>query len=185
MSTRYNDNFDNGIGSNAAINVILGTVKSSLEKNLNDSNLLATLGMMHVRFKESFENLLKTNRIQDYDETQNYNRIKRTHSIHNRFVDTKFRTVNSSIYYTEKFRNYLKNQNKIGHTYDGVIWKRAKDLHKTARFAVDDQNSLNVYSDSNIINERNYKKYFQTTDLDQGSLGIIEKYLSFLILNLI
>lgn len=112
----------------------------------------------------------KSNRVEDFDETQNFRKIQDKHSISNPFVDNTFKPSNESIFYTKAFRNWLISLGKAD--YKGnFIWKRAKDLYPNPQFAVDDsdENYLSVY---NKINEKNYKTLFRTTDLDQGSLGM-------------
>ncbi|RMZ95081.1 calpain-3 isoform X2 [Brachionus plicatilis] len=164
----HSNNLDDD--QNSAIeNIIINTIQSKLESNANDMALIRTLSAMPARFKEAFEGILKTNRVEDFDETQNFRKIQDKHSISNPFVDTTFRPCNTSIFYTESFRNWLISLGKADYR-GNFIWKRAKDLYPNPQFAVDDsdKNYLSVY---NKINEKNYKALFRTTDLDQGSLG--------------
>lgn len=174
---------------NSAINnLVINTTLYKLENNVNDMNLIKALSAMPTRFKEAFESILKvlnydkkflifkyfiwfekTNRVEDFDESQNFRKIQDKHSISNPFVDNKFRPCDQSIYYTQNFKNWLHSLGKT-HNRGEFVWKRAKDLYSNAQFAVDDreENFLSVY---NKINENNYKTFFRTTDLDQGSLG--------------
>ena len=90
------------------------------------------------------------------------------HSKQNRFVDTKFRASDQSVYFSREFKKYLKDNDKIRD--NEIKWKRAKDLYPNSRFVADDSN-INASFDTSMINQSNYRNFFQTTDLDQGAVG--------------
>lgn len=163
----HNNNLDDD--QNSAVNsLILNTIQSSLERNNNDINMLRAVSIMPARFKEAFEGILKTNRIEDFDQSQNFRKIQDYYSNENRFVDTQFRPCNKSIHHTESFKNWLVSQNKTNHRQE-FVWKRAKDMCRNPQFAIDETNQ--VFSVYHQINEQNYRNFFHTTDLDQGCLG--------------
>ncbi len=109
------------------------------------------------------ENVIITN----YCSTQDFENIKLTHSITNRFVDKQFRTVNESVFYSSKFENHLKKNNKLSQN-SIVKWKRAKDFFKNSHFVLDQENR---FKNLKNINQNNYLEFFHHTDLDQGILG--------------
>lgn len=158
-------------GSNLILNsLIASTVQQNLERNLNDHQFVNACGFkLQVKLKQAFENLLKSQQIDDYDLTQNFRRIKQNHSIEYRFTDTEFRACDKSVYHSEVFKEWLNKQNKLD-SKNHVIWKRAKNLVNNAQFVIDDDN-INESVKLSRINEKNYKSFFRTTDLDQGSLG--------------
>ena len=149
--------------------VIMNTIKTSLEKSSNDVSLVKAVTMMPARFKDAFESLLKVNRIEGFSPKQNFQAIQATYSAQNRFTDNEFPPTNDSIFYTDNFKYWLISQNRVTPRRGQFVWKRAKDLVNNAQFAIDDETNqpFSPYS----INERNYKRYFRTTDLDQGCLG--------------
>lgn len=55
------------------------------------------------------------------------------------------------------------------------VWKRAKDLVADAQFSIDDE--TNQAFSPYTINSDNYRRFFRTTDLDQGYVGNYNKLL--------
>ena len=160
----------NRIANELILNTLIASsVHRKLERNLKDQNMIKALGLMQTRFKNVFEGLLNTSRITDFDQTQNFRRIEQHHSKEYRFTDTEFRACDKSVYYSSTFKDWLTRQNRMNSNGE-VIWKRAKNLVQNACFAVD-ENNPSILLSAHTINEANYKNYFHTTDLDQGSLG--------------
>jgi hypothetical protein len=169
------------LNNTALDNVIINNIKKSFDLADDDENaqpsfskektenILKIAGLLKIRFKETFESIIKANRIEDFEPEQNYRKIKEIHSIKNRFTDTKFKPAASSIYYSSSFYNYL-NRNHYCDRSGQIRWKRAKFLVENAQFAVSDHSS-NFDRQPVNLNERNYKNFFHTTDLDQGALG--------------
>jgi hypothetical protein len=110
----------------------------------------------------------KAGEVHDFDSTQNYALIVKNHSIENPFVDSIFPACNQSVYYSEFFMNNLIIKN-LADLSGGITWRRAKDLAEDAQFAVDDEGRSYLSPDQ--IDQKNYIKYFQTSDLAQGSIG--------------
>ena len=104
----------------------------------------------------------------DFDETQNFETIKKTHSLKNRFTDNKFPANDSSLGYSNEFVLSLKARR------GPITWKRAKDLHPKAQFALRDSNDK---FEDNVITKNNYKEFYKTTDIHQGSLGNVYNFL--------
>jgi len=102
---------------------------------------------------------------------QDFEQIKRTHSLSNRFIDTAFRVSNDSVFFTQKLGEYLREKCKYGGCENKPIqiqWKRAKDLHPMSHFLLDKNNQpVNL----NKITESNYLEFFKTKDYEQGLLG--------------
>jgi hypothetical protein len=65
------------------------------------------------------------------------------------------------------------NQGRIDSRSGRVTWKRAKDLVNNASFAMPENNRRYQAPAFNpaTVDEKNFRAYFQTTDLDQGALG--------------
>jgi len=171
INKSLNDSCEMSQGSSIIVNTLIAsTVQQRLERNINDAQFMNACGFkLQVKLKQAFENLIKSQQIEDYDQTQNFRRIKQNHSMEYRFTDTEFRACEKSVFHSNVFKEWLKRQNKLDFK-DEVIWKRAKNLVKNARFVIDDDN-VNESIKFTRINESNYKKYFRTTDLDQGALG--------------
>jgi hypothetical protein len=107
---------------------------------------------------------------EDFDSSQNYIKIKNSHSIENRFVDNIFKANNESVFTSKKFFDFLKNHHAFPDSHSNSIkWIRAKDLYGNKSHFVLNENHQKI--DSNSINETNYMNYFKTTDFDQGILG--------------
>lgn len=179
--------------------LIANTIKNTLETNSTDASLARSVGSMPIRFKDAFESMIKvllinclfffffqiifspspnkqnkkikTQRIEDFSPTQNFTRIQASHSSDNRFVDTEFPACNASIFYTDNFKYWLISQARVSPQRGGqFVWKRAKDLVADPHFAIDDDTNQ-VFSPY-TINSNNYRRFFRTTDLDQGFVGI-------------
>ena len=80
------------------------------------------------------------NMINNYCPTQDFEQIKKTYSINNRFVDDQFMTTNESVFYSSKFENYLRRNSKLPQNFKIVKWKRAKDFFLNAHFVLDQEN---------------------------------------------
>ena len=132
--------------------------------------------------------------IENYNNAQDYAKIKRGHSKITRFIDEQFPPCNSSIG-SEKFITKNDFRPNIKESRN-VKWERAKVsclffkrdlffvLNKVkfkffylkiknlfsgaAHFVLDEERN---YVNPKKINELNYTKYFRTTDLEQGLLG--------------
>ena len=104
---------------------------------------------------------------------QDFQQIKRTHSLNNRFIDTAFKVSNDSVFFTQKLGEYLREKCKYGGCENKPIhiqWKRAKDLHPASHFLLDRNNQpVNL----NQVTESNYLDFFKTKDYEQGLLGEI------------
>lgn len=100
-----------------------------------------------------------------FDETQDIYDIKRKHSLYNRFLDNSFPADDSSVFSGGQLRQRLLEAGKLS-PEGTVIWKRAKELLPDAQFAMDDKKRP-----CKEVSERTYKKYFQISDIHQGSLG--------------
>jgi hypothetical protein len=83
-------------------------------------------------------------------------------------VDQKFPACNESVCHAESFLNSLIIKD-LADLNGNITWRRAKELVQNAHFALDDDE--NSYSSPDQINQQNYIKYFQTSDLAQGSVG--------------
>ena len=119
----------------------------------------------------SFEGNANSNNYENFIQYQDFSNIKRKHSINNKFIDTEFWPSNDSIFFSERFQDYLKKKRKFPPNEKLEIeWIRAKDFckEKNAYFVLDKQNQP---IDLNLVNETNYQKIFNTRDLEQGLLG--------------
>ncbi len=142
---------------------------TSFESNMHSSFDLSRNLASPVNMNEAFNDILKNNQIDNFISTQDYQSIKRMHSIRNRFVDNQFRATNDSVCYSNKYYNYLQQCGKFNYRTNVIQWIRAKDLYgNQAHFVLDRKNR---FVDLNRADENNYKDLFHTTDLDQGSLG--------------
>lgn len=83
------------------------------------------------------------------------------------FTDFEFKPENKSVYYTNVFKTWLKNNKRLSASGD-IIWKRAKDIHKNARIAADKDGHicLPIPNDKDKI-----KNCFRSNDLNQGFVG--------------
>jgi hypothetical protein len=195
------DAFSNLLNQTRNNNYLEGQNSNFRSQYPNDYNQpinhdIKVMSLMSSRLKETFENiiavssfiglffsfisfilnfcikLIQANRIEDFDSSQNFQQIKQTYSNQNRFTDNKFRACDSSVYYSHTFKRWLMDQGRTDQT-GRVTWRRAKDLVSDAQFAMPEstQRSSPTAFNSRNINEKNYRNYFQTTDLDQGALG--------------
>lgn len=150
-------------------NQIIPKFSENIEKNKDKDGISASINKDPKKYRQSYHHLVKATHTENFIPSQDYNKIRQRHSMGNRFVDEHFKATNSSVSYTSRFKNQILNRNRYNYgRSDQIIWKRAKDLINDAHFVCDESGR---YYDSSRINEQNYKKYFNTTDLDQGALG--------------
>lgn len=107
-------------------------------------------------------------KVERFNENQDFKKIQKTYNRNNLFVDNTFPPTNQSVFYSDSFKQSLKLDGKLEAYTNKVIWKRAKDICRDAHFSIDNDGHS---SEDSIINELNYKKFFATTDLDQGLVG--------------
>jgi len=134
----------------------------------NNTEPAAIVASIPTGFRDAYDSLVKNDKIENFLPDQDFYQIKRNYSISNKFIDNQFRANNDSVFFTSKFKNYLQQCGKFPYRSDQIEWKRAKDLYSNAHFVLDKQNK---FMNMRAINESNYKNFFHTTDLDQGSLG--------------
>lgn len=113
--------------------------------------------------------IFKSKKYEDFIPSQNYEDIKKKYSNKNRFVDTEFSTCDKSLYHSKEYRTYLLDYSPKLSNKAKFVWIRAKDLVQNPQFAIEDK--TNEAFSPLSINEKNYRKYFLTTDVDQGSIG--------------
>lgn len=117
--------------------------------------------------------MFKVKRIEDFSPNQNFAQIQATHSNEKRFVDREFPACNQSIFYTDNFKYWLISQARVTPHRGQFVWKRAKDLVRNAQFAIDDETNqpFSPFNYAYTIDGNNFRRYFRTTDLDQGYVG--------------
>ena len=122
---------------------------------------------MKTNKKINFKN---KNKMANFISNQDFKQIKRKHSIYNRFVDSEFRPSNDSVFFTKRFKEYLKEKGKLSRNKKEIEWIRAKDIYpdEKAHFVLDKHKQP---INSSLINESNYEAFFNTRDLEQGQLG--------------
>lgn len=130
-----------------------------------------------VLFKRLFndillENLQKNiqnyakNHIKNFDLEQDYYTLRKNHDKNNLFVDTQFPAQDSSVFYSEEYKNWLKEQRRLD-SNDHIIWKRAKQICQDAKIAAD-KNGFKLSEKSTNEEVRNC---FNTSDVNQGLVG--------------
>jgi len=141
---------------------ILSRFNEFVEKNKSNEGVKLNIVKNPKKFRESFCKIVKESHVQNFIASQDYSAIKKRFSNTNRFTDTEFKACQASLYFSGTFQqNLLRNSS-------GIVWKRAKDLVSEPHFAVDEKG---IFADPRHINESNYKRFYHTTDLDQGALG--------------
>lgn len=86
-------------------------------------------------------------------------------------MDNEFPPMNSSVYYTKEFKEFLFKNDRLTLKGD-VMWKRAKDMSRDARLVVDKNGFKCNPLPNSFSNLKNYlKKCIRCTDLNQGFLG--------------
>lgn len=120
--------------------------------------------------KDAYEGIVKNNKIENFMSSQDFDLIKSKYSDRHRFTDSEFTATNHSVYFTQRFKNFLQQRGQLPlHKSSHIEWKRAKDMYGSqAHFVLDKQKRFVSMA---TFNESNYSNYFHTTDLDQGSLG--------------
>jgi hypothetical protein len=69
--------------------------------------------------------IFKKNRIENFENEQDYHEIKKKYSKIKLFTDSKFKTNNDSIFYTDNFKEWLQHEKKLDFKQE-IVWKRAK-----------------------------------------------------------
>jgi hypothetical protein len=133
-----------------------------VEKSKSNEGVKRNIVKNPKKLRESFSKIVKESHVQNFIASQDYAAIKKRFSNTNRFTDTEFKACQASLYFSGTFQQNLLR------TSSGIVWKRAKDLVNEAHFAVDEKGA---YADPRHIKKSNYKRFYQTTDLDQGALG--------------
>jgi hypothetical protein len=126
-------------------------LKSSKQKKLETDCLLFTK-LFNEQLLKDLQETIKVyaqNHIKNFDSDQDYQELKKKHNKNNLFVDKKFPTVDSTVFYTNEYKNWLIDQNCLS-SQNHVIWRRAKNINKNAKMA-----STN----------------YNTSDLNQGYVG--------------
>lgn len=140
--------------------------------NLSNSRPEDTLLFTKVLNEKLLEDLQKSikdyakKHIKNFDPDQDYQELKKIHSKDNLFKDAKFQPKDSSVFYSDEYKDWLKQQDCLsskGH----IIWRRAKEISRNASMAVD-KNGCKI---TQISTNEQVRECFNTADLNQGLVG--------------
>lgn len=155
----------------------LTDVFSKFFDKLNSSRKKATFTKDELLFTKLFnEKLLDDlqkniqnyaiNHIKNFDSDQDYYQLKKIHGKTKLFVDYKFTAQDSSVCYSNEYKNWLKSQKRLN-SNGNIIWKRAKEIRVDAKMIANKKSyKLNEKSTNEEV-----RNCLNTADLNQGLVG--------------
>jgi hypothetical protein len=101
--------------------------------------------------------------IKNFNQNQDYERLKTQHHRNNLFVDNEFAPINQSVYFSKEFKEFLDKNSRLASNGD-ILWKRAKDLYQDACLIAEKK-------DCCVAKDQHGGACIRCTDLNQGFLG--------------